>query len=241
MSCDKANGGCGVKFCWKCKAIFQRRHGSGTYCSWDYKHFKGCPMIGGKYEGSGTITKVGKARQLCVENDTILSLDAEKTALRSEIATKDANLAKKNASIAELENRASVTKRRAEILEASKKGLEGKVKVAEDSWAAAVKETANLKLEVETLAKEVEELRPRIGEQQDMIRASKQELQKAEESLKRERERSADLARKITFVTVEAAKHRAVRRTSKRDPLSRTGSKVVRGASVARSVSKVGP
>jgi hypothetical protein len=50
-------GGCGVKFCWKCKAIFTRKNNAEAYNSWVYKHFPGCPMIGGRYETAGTVER----------------------------------------------------------------------------------------------------------------------------------------------------------------------------------------
>jgi predicted nucleic acid-binding Zn-ribbon protein len=77
------------------------------------------------------------------------------------------------------------------------------------------RERAEERDEVKVLRKEAGELRPRIGEQQDQIRALRLELQLSKQQLEAEKARNTDLARKVAFVTVEAAKHRLSRSNSK--------------------------
>ncbi|KAF2674108.1 hypothetical protein BT63DRAFT_435271 [Microthyrium microscopicum] len=59
MHCNPKIGGCGVKFCWKCKVIFPKINDSEMYHSWQYKHLNTCPMLGGKYETTGTMAAPG--------------------------------------------------------------------------------------------------------------------------------------------------------------------------------------
>jgi peptidoglycan hydrolase CwlO-like protein len=94
--------------------------------------------------------------------------------------------------------------------------------------------------EVSVLKKEVDELRPRIGAQQDQIKGLRQELQLAKQHLEAEKGRNADLAKKVAFVTVEAAKRRLAKRNSKvvrKSALSRSNSKSVPSVQVSRTAS----
>ena len=53
---------------------------------------------------------------------------------------------------------------------------------------------------------EADELRPRVGQQQDRIRELQQSLQRTEEELDAERQKNAENARRLAFVTAEMAK-----------------------------------
>lgn len=169
---------------------------------------------------------------------TISGLRTQKTALDAEVATKNKELVEKDLSIVGKDTSIAILNREASTAKTRIEDLETEVEKVEEHFNDSVKQTASLKSELETLTKEVEKLRPRVGEQQDQLRATKQELQKTTDMVKKEKARNVDLARKIAFVTVEAAKRRVARRESKRGILSRTSLKVEPRASVMRTGSR---
>jgi len=57
MTCDPKMGGCGVKFCWECKIIFEVTTTGSGYKKYTYSHLATCPIRFGNLESGNIVPK----------------------------------------------------------------------------------------------------------------------------------------------------------------------------------------